>query len=146
MIDQRKRYHIYKPAETKFLLIADSQARELGAGNLNIMSLPGESISDAYNFIPNDQQYEVIVLFISGNDLFSGCVPSYKQPSQVDQELHSPANFQAPRTKELFVIGIPEGDKNKAHAKRADNNLEAWATRVPRVEPKVPWTEKIELI
>ena len=139
MTDQRKRYHIYKPEETKFLLIAESQARELVAGNLSILSLPGGSISDAYNFIHNEQQYEIIILFIGGNELISGCVPSYKPPSQVAQELHSLANFLAPRTKEFFLLGISERDENQEHTKKAKDILEALAKRAPGVEPKVPW-------
>ena len=104
MTDQRKRYHINKPAETKFPLIADSQARELVAGNLNILSDPSGSIVDANKFISNDQQYELIILFTGGNDLFSGCVPSYKPPSQVTSQLPSPEKegaFQVwhPRTR-----------------------------------------------
>ena len=138
MTDQRKRYHINKPAETKFLLIANSQARELVAGNLNILSVPGGSIRDDYKFISNDQQYELIILFIGGNDLFSGCVPSYKPPSQVAQELHSLANFLVPRKSDLFKLGIPERDENNEHAKKANDNLETLTKKVPGVELKVP--------
>ena len=126
MTDQRKRYHIYRPAETKFLLIAYSQARKLVADNLNILSLPYGIISDAYNFFPNDQQYELIVLLIGGNDLFSGCFPSNKPPSQVAQEVHPLAKFVAPRTNKIFAPGIPELDKTRSTQRKLTTSWSLW--------------------
>ena len=51
-VPRQSRYHVYRTSSTKTLLIADSQARNLEAGNLNILSLPGACVRHVYNFIP----------------------------------------------------------------------------------------------
>ena len=137
MTDQRKRYHIYKPTETKFLLIAEYQARELLADSRNILSHPVGSISDAYNFIDNDKQYQLIILFIGDNDLLSGSVPSYKPPSQLTQKLNSPASFLSRRTKFRFVLGIPKRDENDEHAKKLATSWMLWQ------RDSLDWSHKI---
>ena len=54
---------IIKEAPTKYLFLADSQARFLEAGNLNILSLPGASIRHLYDYIPPAGRFEIIILF-----------------------------------------------------------------------------------
>ena len=53
---RRSSFHIWRTVPTKSLLIADSQARHIDAGNLNILSLPGAGIKHVYDFLPpNDR-------------------------------------------------------------------------------------------
>ena len=67
---RQSRYHVYRTSSTKTLLIADSQARNLEAGNLNILSLPGACVRHVYNFIPPKDIFDIIILFVGGNDLY----------------------------------------------------------------------------
>ena len=87
------RFHIFKTAPTKTLLIADSQARHLKAGNLNIISLPGAKVRDVYNFIPPKNEFDLIILFVGGNDLFNYSEPSYTPAPQMANEIIALANF-----------------------------------------------------
>ena len=73
-------FHIFKEAPTKYLFLADSQASFLEAGNLNILSFPGASIRHLCDHIPPPGRFEIIILFIGGNDLFDGFEPSSKTP------------------------------------------------------------------
>ena len=72
------RYHTFKSssAEPKTLLIGDSQVRQLQFANVNILSLPGAGVQDAYRFVPQAGIYDSIILFIGGNDLYKGYHPS----------------------------------------------------------------------
>ena len=70
------RYHLFKTSPQKALLIADSQAGYLTFGNINILSLPGATVSNVYQFVPPQGKYEIIVLFDGGNDLYIGYHPS----------------------------------------------------------------------
>ena len=108
------RFHILKEAPTKYLLLADSQARFLEAGNFNILSLPGASIRHLYDYIPPAGR---IILFIGGNDLFDGIEPSSKTPQKVAQDLIELANFACQRTgNNVIVLGIPERDEKRERA------------------------------
>ena len=92
----------------------NSPARFLEAGNLNILSLPGASIRHLYDYIPPAGRFEIIILFIGGNDLFDGFEPSSKTPQKVAQDLIELADFACQRTRSsVFVLGIPERDKNR---------------------------------
>ena len=107
------RYHLFKSSKTKFILITDSQGRHFESGNLNILSLPGPTIKDVYNFVPPINQYCKIILFMGGNDLYNGCKPSDKTPIDIANQLIELANFLTERTKEVYLIGIPERNENK---------------------------------
>lgn len=136
----RSRFHIFKSAPTKFFLLADSQARHLEAGNFNILSLPGAHIQHAYDFIPVEGTFEIIVIFIGGNDLFNGFKPSSKPPQKVAQDLIELADFVCKRTRSsVFVLGIPERDENKTRAKEVNDILQAKAERSPKVKSPVEW-------
>ena len=69
------RYHLFKKSPKKALLIADSQARYLTFGNINISSLPGATVDNVYQFVPPQGKNEIIVLFVGGNDIYSGYHP-----------------------------------------------------------------------
>ena len=107
----KSRFHIFKTAPTGTLLIADSQARHLKAGNLNIISLPGAKARDVYNFIPPKNEFDLIILFVGGNDLFDYTEPSYTPAPQIANEIIALANFLSERAKQVFVLEIPERDR-----------------------------------
>ena len=46
------RYQVYRISSTKTLLIADSQARILNAGNLNILSMRGACLGTSRIWFP----------------------------------------------------------------------------------------------
>lgn len=101
------RYHIFKRSPTRNLIIADSQARHLNAPNFNILSLPGGHIKHAYSFLPPAGAYDIIVLFIGGNDLFSGHSPSGRAPELVAEDLSVLATRLSLLATKVFVLGIP---------------------------------------
>ena len=101
------RYHIFKPAPTSHLLIADSQARELEFGNFNILSLPGGQIQQFYKFIPARDKYTFIVLFRGGNSLYNGTDDSKADIEELAKDLVELANKFTNVAKKVFVIGIP---------------------------------------
>ena len=133
------RFHIFKTAPTKTLVIADSQARHLKAGNLNIISLPGAKVRDVYNFIPPKNEFDLIILFVGGNDLFNYSEPSYIPASQIANEIIALANFLSDKAKHVFVLGIPERDQNKERVEEVNKILDKLAFRVPKTNPKVAW-------
>ena len=135
----KSRFHIFKTAPTGTLLIADSQARHLKEGNLNIISLPGAGVRHVYNFIPPKNEFDLIILFIGGNDLFDDTEPSDTPAPQIANELIELANFLSERAKQVFVLGIPERDRNKERVEEVNKILEKLAKRVPRITPKVAW-------
>ena len=73
---KHSRYHIYRTSSTKTLLIVDSQAKNLEAGNLNILSLPGACVRHVYNFIPPKGLFDIIILFVGETT----CTFSKSQP------------------------------------------------------------------
>ena len=77
------RYHIFKFSSSSILLIADSQACHLDFRNFKILSLPGAKFHHKPPFIPPTRKYELIALFIGGNDLCDGFVPTNKTPEKV---------------------------------------------------------------
>ena len=105
-------YHIFKSSPTNYLLLADSEARYLEASNLNILSIPGDCIGHAY-FIPQRREFENMILFLGGNDLFDGLESSLNSPRKVAQDLIELTNFVCQRTdNKVFVLEVPKRDKN----------------------------------
>ena len=100
------RYHLFKTSPKKALQIADSQARYLTFGNINILLLPGATVNNVYQFVPPQGKYEIIVLFVGGNDLYSGYLPSVATPQEVFERIESLANTLITVAKKLYVIGI----------------------------------------
>ena len=101
------RYHIYKSSPKKALLIADSQARHLTFGNINILSLPGALTKDVSPFIPPPGKFDLIVLLIGGNDLYNGYHPSETSPNVVALRIADLAERVLNVTKKVFVIAVP---------------------------------------
>ena len=101
------RYHLFKTSGTGNLLIGDSQAKKLNKANFNISSLPGAQVKHVYEFLPKKYIYDTIVLFIGGDDLFSGKVQSNTSATELVQEISDIANLLLTRAKRVFVVGIP---------------------------------------
>ena len=101
------RYHLFKSSRSRNLLIADSQGKELDIANFNVLSLPGACVRHVYNFIPKNDSYDTVVLFIGGNDLFCNNLPSTKSVEDLAQKLSDLANFLLTKIKSVFVLGIP---------------------------------------
>ena len=69
---RRSKFHIWKTLLTKSVLISDSQARHINAGNLNILSLPGAGIRHICDFRSPKDGFELIILFVGGIDVYDG--------------------------------------------------------------------------
>ena len=98
---------MFKTSRTRNLLIGDSQAKKLNIANFNLLSLPGAQLKHVYKFLPKKDIYDTIVLFIGGNDLFSGKAQSNISASELVQKISDPANLLLTRAKRVFVLGIP---------------------------------------
>ena len=109
----RSRYHLIKTSSSKYILIADSQARYLQAGNLKILSLPGASANHFYDYLPPKDLFDAIILFIGGNNLYYYTTPIDTLLRLVADQVIDLANFLCERAKTVFVLAIPECDENK---------------------------------
>ena len=64
------RYHLSKSSPTRNLIFTNSKGRNLTFPNINILVvLPGAQNGDVRPFLPAKGRYDLIVLFIGGNDL-----------------------------------------------------------------------------
>ena len=112
------RYHKFKGSPAKNIVLADSQLKHLRFPNANILSLPGARIRDLTEYYPSKGQYDRIVLFIGGNDLFKGFHQSTAEPQEV-AELALLADELVPlASKKVYVVAIPPGGQDTANNKR----------------------------
>ena len=82
------------------------------------MSLPGASIRHLYDYNLPAGRFEIIILFIEGNDFFDGFEPSSETPQKVAKDLIELADFACHRTRSsVFVLEIPERDENRERAR-----------------------------
>ena len=130
-------YHLFKSSNTKFILITKSQGRQFESGNLNILSSPGATIKDVYNFVPPINQYCIIILFFGGNDLYNGCKPSDKTPIDIANQLIELAKFLTEQSEEVYLIGIPERSENKQRSVAVIKILEKMSHRNFSHKPSV---------
>ena len=99
--------HIFKTSKTKYLMIADSQARRLVFPNFNILSIPGGKILHVQSHLPRKCQYEIICLFIGGNDTFNGTQPSARDLEDIGKELAKLAKqLSSHLCERVYVLGI----------------------------------------
>ena len=121
------RYHLFKVSRTRNLIISDSQGKGLNIANFNILSLPGAKVEHVYKFIPKKDFYDIIVLFIGGNDLFT--VTS----ENVARQISDLANLLVKGAKRVFVLGIPLRHPQPNRAKEVNSLLacrqEGWKFR-----------------
>ena len=136
---KRSRYHIFKTSPTRQLLYADSQARNLRAGNLNVLSLPGASVRHFYNYLPPHNLFDLVILFVGGNDLYNYTRPTLTPATQVADDIVDLENFLSERASNVFVIGVPERDENKTRSKSGNDLLLAKAERKSNKKVEVKW-------
>ena len=126
-------YHLFQTSRPRNLLIGDSQAKILNIANFNILSLPGALVKHVYNFVPKKDLYDTVVLFIGGNDLFSGKAQSNISASELVQEISDLANLLLTRAKRVFVLGIPRRHYQLERTKEVNASLasrrESWKFR-----------------
>ena len=125
----RKSKFPWRTAPTKSLLIADSRARHIEAGNLNILLLPGAGIKHFYDFLPTKDRFKLIIFY----------QPSSNPASKVANDVIEIANFLSERARKLLVLGIPERDENKPSSKAVPDIMEDTAARKHREKPQVAW-------
>ena len=127
------RYHLFKTSRTTNLLIGDSQAKKLNIANFNILLLPGAQVKHVYKFLPKTDIYDTIVLFIGGNDLFSGKAQSNISASELVQEISDLAHLLLTRAKRVFVHRIPHRQYHPERTKEVNALLasrrESWKFR-----------------
>ena len=101
------RYHTFKSSTTKNLLISDSHAKNPFFPNFNILSITGGRIKDVWLFLPSPSEFEIIVLFIGGNDLFEfQRLSGISSQSAADKISELAEHFKELSSK-VFIIGIP---------------------------------------
>ena len=102
------RYHTFRSssAEAKTLLIGDSQVRQLQFANVNILSLAGAGVQDAYRFVTQAGIYDTIILLIGGNDLYKGYHPSQASVEEVANSIFDLAERLHNVANRASVIGI----------------------------------------
>ena len=126
-------YPLFKISRTKNLLIGDSHSKKLNIANFNILSLPGAQVKHVYIFLPKKDIYDTIVLFIGGNDLFSGKAQSNISGSELVQEISDLANLLLTRAKRVFVLGIQHRHYQPERTKEVNSLLasrrESWKFR-----------------
>ena len=127
------RYHLFKTSRTRNLLIGDSQAKKLNIANFNIVWLPGAQVKHVYKFLPQKDIYDTIVLFIGGNDLFSGKAQSNISASEPVQEISDLPKVLLTSAKRVFVLGIPHRHYQPERTKEVNALLssrrESWKFR-----------------
>ena len=127
------RYQLFKTSRTRNLLIGDSLARKLNIASFTILSLPGAQVKHVCKFLAKKDVFDTIVLFIGGNDLFSGKAQSSISASELVQEISDLANLLLTRAKRAFVLGIPHRHYQPVRTKEVNASLvsrrESWKFR-----------------
>ena len=122
------RFNILRESPTPNLFLTDSQGKALRFPNFNVLSAPGARIKDFYNFLPQPGQYETIVLFVGGNDLFNGRNPSSASELDIANELCLLADMACTLAPRVFVIGIPPRHYQPQRSKHTNQILAAQAS------------------
>ena len=91
-------YHRFKSSKTKCIWSTDSQGRDFESGNLNILSLPGATIKDVYNFVPPINQYCKIILFLCPT---KNIVEDPQSTGKIEEPV---STYQALNTSNLKII------------------------------------------
>ena len=134
---RQSRYHAYRTSSTKTLLMADSPERNLEAGNVNILSLPGACVRHVYNFVPHKDIFDIIILFVGGNDLYFFKNSTTTAASQVAREIIDLADLLCHRAKVVYVLGILERNDNKVRSKQVNDFLQSLGERKTKDQPLV---------
>ena len=115
------RYHLFRSSLKKSLLIADSQTRDLEFPNINILNLPGAKVNDVQRFIPPKGKYELIAIFVGGNDLYNYCLPSESSVEQVAERICALADQLFLVTESVFVLAVPSAFQPEGRLEPTDS-------------------------
>ena len=118
------RYHLTNTSDSDTVVIGDPQLKHLDFPNVNILSLPGAGIKNVVSFIPEPGKLKTIVLFIGGNDLFDGYLPSSTPIEEVALELSCVADSLFDVASRVFVISIPRRIPPESELERLKETLE----------------------
>ena len=121
------RYHLFKVSKTRNLVVSESQGKGLDIANFNVLSLPGAKIEHVYIFLPKKDLYDIIVLFIGGNNLF------VTTSENLVRQISDLANLLSTKAKKVFVLGIHLRNFQPHQAKEVNSLLafcqEGWDFR-----------------
>ena len=76
--------------------------------------------------------FDIIILFIGGNDLYNFTEPSLTPARKVADDIVELANFLCNRAPFVFVLRVPERDENKTRSKAVNDLLQNIAERKPK--------------
>ena len=122
------RYNLLKVSKTRNLLISDGQVKGLDIANFNVLSLPAAEVENVYYFIPKKRNlYDLIVLFLDGNNLFA------TTSEILVWQISDLANLLLTKVKRVFVLGIPLRHSRDYQAEEVNSLLasyqEGWKFR-----------------
>ena len=118
------RFHTLWTSSSKNLLLADSQARNIEFPNFNILSIAGARIAHAQQFLPIKDKFNIIVVFIGGNDLYDGTLPSSLSEQQVVDELDFLGEKLFKLAKKVFILGIPHRGSYRERSSKTNKLLD----------------------
>ena len=110
------RYHLFKVSKTRNLLFSDSQGKKLDIASSTNLSLPRAKVKHVYSFIPKKGFYNIIVLFIGGNNLFA------TTSNNLIRQMSDLANLLLTKAKKVFVLGR-HLHHSQPHQAKEDNSL-----------------------
>ena len=105
------RYHPFKVSKTRNQLIFESQRKGLDIANFNVLSLPGAKREHVYIFIAKKNLYDIILLFIGGNNPFA------TTSKNLVRQISDLAKLLLTKAKKVFVLGIPLRNSQPLQAK-----------------------------
>ena len=111
------------------LILSDSLLTKFRTLSFEVLSVPGARPQDLWEFLPPQNKFEKIILFIGGNSLEnfvskSGIFRSAEEPAQVAIEICDIAQALLSRTKQIFIIGIPPRGTAELQSKVIQLNAE----------------------
>ena len=125
------RNHVYRTSSTKTLLIADSTTKKLEYTFSACCLCPAR-----LQFPPKDI-FDIIFLFVGGNDLHFFKKPTTTPASQVAHEIIYLANLLCHRAKVVYALGVLERNENKVRSKEVNDFLQSVGERKTEDHPLV---------
>ena len=92
------RYHLLNVSKTRNLLISVCQGKDLDIAKFNVLSLPGAEVENVYKYIPKKGLYDLIVLFLGGNNLFA------TTSENLVRQISDLANFLLTKAKRVLCL------------------------------------------
>ena len=111
------RFHLFKTSPTRNLTFTYSQGRNLTFHNFNIPVLPGAQVEDVRPFLPAKGRYDLIVVFVGGNDLPTGNIRT------LARNISDPAVAASEVALRIFGIAVPPLRRKKPDQAKALKRL-----------------------